>query len=106
TYARSRWLRRRIYRANATRASDQGPQAGTFDNSDRIERIVALRHEAAQLLGFETSADRSLATKMAESAQAVETFLCDLARTAKEAADEDMDAIRVAADVSIDRVQP
>ncbi len=71
TYARDRGLRERVYRAYQTRASDQGPDAGRFDNSARIEKIVALRHEAAALLGFRDAAEESLATKMAPSPDAV-----------------------------------
>lgn len=108
TYARSRSLRRRLYAANATRASDQGPQAGQFDNSARIERILALRHEAASLLGFPTIADRSLATKMAPDPDTVETFLCDLSRPARAAARRDMAEIAELgrAEFGIARVRP
>ena len=52
---------------SATRASDQGPNAGKWDNSEVMAETLALRHELAQLLGFDTYADKSLATKMAES---------------------------------------
>jgi oligopeptidase A len=62
TYARDRELRRELYTAYQTRASDQGPHAGQFDNSARIEQIMALRHEAAQLLGFADAAEESLVT--------------------------------------------
>ena len=108
TYARSRSLRRRIYTATSTRASDQGPQAGQFDNGARIERILSLRHEAAQLLGFATTADRSLATKMAPTPDAVETFLLDLARPARAAALQDMEAVRQVgrSEFGIAHVQP
>lgn len=108
THAWSRTLRRRIYRAKATLASDQGPHAGQFDNSGRIEKIVALRHEAARLLGFPTIADQSLATKMASSPDAVETFLVDLGRQAKVMAERDKALVdEVASDTfGIDKVQP
>jgi oligopeptidase A len=66
TYADDRKLREKVYWAYQTRASDQGPDAGRFDNSARIESIVALRHEAAQLLGFANAAEESLATKIAD----------------------------------------
>src|SRR6185437_12141499 len=66
TYADKRSLRERVYWAYQTRASDQGPDAGKFDNSERMEKILALRHEAAQLLGFANAAEESLATKRAE----------------------------------------
>lgn len=108
TYARSRSLRRRLYTATATRASDQGPQAGQFDNSARIGRILALRHEAARLLGFATIADRSLATKMASAPDTVEAFLLDLVRPARAAGEQDMAAIRELglSEFGIARVQP
>lgn len=80
TYADSPELRRTLYEAYTTRASDMGPQAGQFDNSAIMNQILALRHELAQLLGFANYAELSLATKMAESTEQVEQFLEDLAR--------------------------
>ncbi len=74
TYADDRALRERVYTAYHTRASDQGPQAGRFDNSARIGEILALRHEAARLLGFANAAEESLATKMAGDACACAGF--------------------------------
>ncbi|MDI8752017.1 class I adenylate cyclase, partial [Salmonella enterica subsp. enterica serovar Montevideo] len=44
-----------------------GWRAGKWDNSPVMEEILALRHELAQLLGFENYAHESLATKMAEN---------------------------------------
>ena len=61
-YADNRALREEAYIAFTTRASDQGPNAGQWDNSPLIEEILALRHELAQLLGFANYAERSLAT--------------------------------------------
>jgi oligopeptidase A len=87
TYADDRALRAEVYRAYATRASDQGPCAGRFDNSARIERMLALRHEAAGLLGFANAAEESLATKMAPTPVRVIAFLEDLARRAKPVAE-------------------
>jgi oligopeptidase A len=94
TYADDRALRERVYRAYQTRASDQGPDAGAFDNSARIERILALRHEAAQLLGFRDAAEESLATKMAPSTGAVFAFLRDLAARARPVAIRELDELR------------
>ncbi|HEV7489247.1 MAG TPA: M3 family metallopeptidase [Rhodanobacteraceae bacterium] len=94
TYADDRSLRERVYRAYQTRASDQGPDAGRFDNSPRIEKILALRHEAAQLLGFADAAEESLATKMAPSPDAVFEFLRDLARRAKPVAERELAELR------------
>lgn len=79
TYADNRELRREHYQAFCTRASDQGPHAGRWDNSEVMEKILALRHEKAQLLGFNNYAEYSLATKMAESTDDVVKFLEDLA---------------------------
>ncbi|MBK1700581.1 oligopeptidase A [Thiococcus pfennigii] len=79
TYADDRALRREVYEAFGTRASDQGPHAGQWDNGEVMEQILALRHELAQLLGFANYAERSLATKMARSCDQVVAFLEDLA---------------------------
>jgi oligopeptidase A len=79
SYADDRKLREEMYTAFATRASDQGPNAGEFDNTTLMGEILGLRHELAQLLGFENYAQRSLATKMAPSTKKVTTFLRDLA---------------------------
>ena len=76
TYCDNRALREEMYRAYSTRASDQGPNAGKWDNSPVME-ILALRHELAQLLGFDSYAYKSLATKMAKDPQQVLDFLTD-----------------------------
>ncbi|BBL73411.1 oligopeptidase A [Methylomagnum ishizawai] len=79
TYADHRELRQEFYTAYATRASETGPNAGQFDNTELMERILALRHEEAGLLGFANFAELSLATKMAPSTDEVVAFLTDLA---------------------------
>jgi len=79
TYADDRALRQEVYRAYSTRASDEGPEAGKWDNSELMERILGLRHDLADLLGFANFAERSLATKMARSSDEVMRFLDDLA---------------------------
>ena len=94
SYADNRGLRERVYWAYQTRASDQGPNAGKFDNSARIEKIMALRHEAAQLLGFANAAEESLATKMAGSPTEVLEFLHDLAVRARPVAQRELAALR------------
>jgi oligopeptidase A len=83
TYADDRALRQEVYEAYSSRASDQGPHAGQWNNGPLMEEILSLRHEAAQLLGFANYAERSLATKMASSTAAVLDFLHDLARRAR-----------------------
>ncbi|EOJ9615352.1 oligopeptidase A [Serratia marcescens] len=94
TYADNRALREEIYRAFATRASDQGPNAGKWDNSEVMAETLALRHELAQLLGFDTYADKSLATKMAESPEQVIGFLSDLAKRARPQAEQELAQLR------------
>ncbi len=79
TYADNRELRREHYEAYATRASESGPHAGHWDNSEIMEKILALRHEKARLLGFENYAELSLSTKMADKPDDVTAFLEDLA---------------------------
>jgi oligopeptidase A len=84
--ADSETLRRDFYQAWSTRASDQGPSAGKFDNTEVMKKILALRHEAAQLLDFPNYAAYALATRMAPSNQAVFDFLRELAKVARPAA--------------------
>jgi oligopeptidase A len=86
THAKNRDLRESVYRAWTTRASDTGPFAGQWDNTDVMVQILALRYEAAALLGFENYAQYSLATKMAGSVEQVLSFLDDLARKSRQAA--------------------
>ena len=107
-YADNRGLRERVYWAYQTRASDQGPDAGKFDNSERIEQIMALRHEAAQLLGFANAAEESLATKMAASPTEVMEFLHDLATRAKPVAQQELIALRefAHAELELDTLEP
>lgn len=90
TYADDRALRQEVYEAYSSRASDQGPHAGQWNNGPLMEEILALRHEAAQLLGFANYAERSLATKMASSTAAVLDFLHDLARRARPQAEAEL----------------
>ncbi len=82
-------LRREFYRAWTTRASDQGPQAGRWDNAPIIEQILAKRHEAARILGFENFADYALAKRMARTRGEVMGFLEELARAGRPAAERE-----------------
>lgn len=83
-------LRKEMYTAWTTKASDQGPQAGQFDNAAIMDEILALRHKQAQLLGFANYAEESLATKMARDVNEVVQFLEDLARRAKPQAEQEL----------------
>ncbi len=77
-YADSAALREAMYTAYCTRASDQGPNAGQWDNGPVMQDILKQRLELAQLLGFKNYAERSLATKMVKDPQAVLQFLGQL----------------------------
>ncbi len=90
TYADNRELRKETYVAFATKASDQGPNAGEFDNSAIMAESLALRHELANLLDFNNFAEKSLATKMAESPTQVFEFLNDLAFKSKPQAEKEV----------------
>ncbi|MHB8622089.1 MAG: M3 family metallopeptidase [Sulfuricaulis sp.] len=94
TYADNRELRRRMYQAFVTRASDQGPTAGQWDNSELIVRLLRLRHETARLLGFANFAEYALQTRMAKTVPEVMGFLHDLAARAKPAAQRDFDELK------------
>lgn len=72
-HSRRRDLREQLYRAFVTRASE-----GDLDNTPNIEKILALRHEMANLLGYSTYAELSLARKMAPSVEAVDTLTGEL----------------------------
>jgi oligopeptidase A len=76
-------LRRIFYEAWSTRASDRGPSAGRFDNTEQIEQILRLRHEAATLLDFASFADYALADRMAHTVPEVTDFLRRLAAAAR-----------------------
>ena len=89
SYADSQELRKEMYTAYATRASELSSE-GKFDNAPLIDEILALRHEMAQILGFDNYAELSVATKMAESGQQVVDFLNDLAVKSKPSAESDL----------------
>jgi oligopeptidase A len=106
-YADDRNLRRELFEAYATRASDQGPLAGRFDNTPLIEQIMALRHEQARLLGFSNFAEFSLASKMAPSVEAIETFLLELsARVRAKAVSELSEVMALAANEGVSDFEP
>ncbi len=94
TYADNRELRKEIYTAFATRASDQGPGKGQWDNSPIMTEILELRLELATLLGFSNYAEYSLATKMAETPDQVVKFLRDLAEKSLPVAKQDFQQLR------------
>ena len=78
-------LREKVYKAFISRAS-----SGELDNTPLVERILQLRQEKAQLLGFDSFAELSLARKMAPSVEAVEELLEELRTTSYDAAKQDL----------------
>ena len=93
TYCDNRALRREMYTAFSTRASDQGPHAGRWDNSGIIREILDARLALAHLLGFDHYAELSLATKMAGDPEEVMRFLSDMAERARPRAHEEWEEL-------------
>jgi oligopeptidase A len=96
-HADDRALRREFHKAWSTRASNHAENP-RWDNSENIEKILALRHTLAQLVGFDHYADYSLATKMASSTNEVLEFLTELVGKTQLAAEAELDALRELAD--------
>ena len=94
TYAEDRALRREVYEAYMTRASERGPSASVYDNGAIMDEILSLRHEMAALLGFASFAGLSLATKMAQTPAQVLAFLRGLASKSLPAARQELDALQ------------
>ncbi len=90
-YAKDRELRRTLYHAYATRASDQGD--AKFDNSRLIEESLSLRAQEAQLLGFQNFAQVRLQTRMANTSDEVIDFLRQLTAKAKPFATRDLEEL-------------
>jgi oligopeptidase A len=96
-FADNRELREKIYRANATKASEMGivfSETEKWDNSANIAQLLRLRDEEAKLLDFQSFAHVSLEPKMAETPEHVIEFLEDLARRARPYAEKDLDELR------------
>ena len=94
TFADDASLREELYTAYCTRASDQGPHDAKYDNSELMDRILALRVEKASLLGYDSYAELSVVPKMVQSPEQVLSFLDDLAARSASAARTDMQALQ------------
>ncbi len=94
TYCDNQKLRKELYEAYVTRASDRGPNAGKWDNTEIITEQLKLRHEIARMLGFSTYSEKSLSTKMAETPDQVLGFLNDLAVKAKPQGEREVEELR------------
>lgn len=107
TYAEDRALREEYFFAYTTRASDQGPHAGQFDNGPVLEFLLSLRHQKAGLLGYENFAHLALTTEMAESTAQVSGFLRRQVTLATPAVEKDAQALKAfALERGIAEIQP
>ncbi len=102
TDAESAQLRQMFYTAWSTRASDQGPHAGRWDNAPVIEQILAKRHEAARILGFDNFADYALAKRMAHTRTEVMGFLEELASASRATAEREFSELEAFAGHRLD----
>ncbi len=92
-FLHDRELRKTMYTAYVTRASDQGPNAGKWDNSKIMQDILKTRLKIARLVGFKDFVDYSLATKMAKQPSDVLNFLQDLVTRSKPLAEQEVASI-------------
>lgn len=96
-YSENRSLRRLMYEAYVTRASELAPEFSKgkleWDNSSNMLEQLRLRDEEAKMLGFPNYAALSLAPKMANSVEEVDSFLCNFAQKAKPFALKDWQAL-------------
>src|SRR5450830_1605730 len=109
-FADQRALRETIYRANATKASEQGEafsKKDEWDNGPNIVTLLKLRDEEAKMLGYKNFAEVSLVPKMAQSPEQVISFLEDLARRARPYAEQDLAELRTFAkdELGLDELQ-
>ncbi len=88
-YATSSELREKLYKAFISRASE-----GELDNKPNIDRILELRKEKANILGFDTFAELSLARKMAPSVESVEKLHEDLRVASYDAAIKEFEELK------------
>ncbi len=102
TYADHQDYRRQMYEAFTTRASDQGPTKGHWDNSDLMVEILNLRQEKSKMLGFETYADYSVVPKMAQNPEQIIDFLKDLAVKSKPFAEKELQELKAFANKEFD----
>ncbi|HEY4221724.1 MAG TPA: M3 family metallopeptidase, partial [Myxococcota bacterium] len=96
-YSTRRDLREQLYRANVTRASELDAAAPATNNGPLIDRILVLRAEKARMLGYQTFAALSLASKMAPSVDEVERLLAELLTSSKKPAEGELAELKALA---------
>jgi len=107
TYSSIRKFREEMYVAFATRASDKGPNADEFDNTNIINKILGARKELANILGYNNYSEISIADKMAEKTQDVLDFLNNLVEKSKPQAENEFNKLSLFAkkEFSIDEIK-
>ncbi len=97
-YSQNRSLRRLLYEAYVTRASELAPQYSKgnieWDNTHNMIEQLRLRDEEARMLGFDNYAALSLAPKMARDVSEVDSFLTDFAKRARPFAQKDWNELQ------------
>lgn len=108
TYADNAQLRQKMHKAYFTRASNLGSHPEKWDNSALMEKILATRHQMANLLGFNNYAEYSLATKMVKKPEEVMKFLADLAVKTKPFAQRDFQQLQEFAkkEYGVEQIEP
>lgn len=89
TYCSTRALREKMWRASSTKSF-----GGEFNNSDIVLKIVRLKHQRAQIMGFKNHADYVLEERMAQKPETVFAFIEKLLEPSKKAAARDLDEVR------------
>lgn len=84
TYCDDQSIRKYFYKAYVTRATE-----GEKDNQPLIQKILELRQEKAQLLGYENVSDLYLASRMVKNGQSAHNFVDDLIERTRYASEEE-----------------
>jgi len=93
TYLDNQALRETIYRAYVSRASELGITSIEYDNKAIMDEILALKHEMANILGFDDYAQLSIESKMVESVDQILEFLINLVDKSKPQAQAELDEL-------------
>lgn len=104
-YLKDRHLRKIMYEAYVTRASDQGPHHDKWDNTKVINSILTIRHTIAQMIGLNNFAELSLVSKMAKKPYEVLNFLNELLKKSQPFAQDEINELKTFA-ASLDGIDP
>ena len=102
TYSTQRELRKQLYMARNTICTHNNNE----NNLDICKRLINLRREIAQLLGYKTYADYVLKRRMASNARNVYRLLDDLIDAYKPTALKERDELRKLAHKDVDKMKP